>query len=100
MPRSPQPMSTILAELMAQRGFARVRATEALEAAWRDAAGQALAPHTRVGAIRRGKIEITVASSTLAQELTFCKLTLVEALRKALPNENIQDLRFRVGPIH
>lgn len=100
MPRSPQQMSTILAELMARRGFARVQSTEALETAWRDAAGPSLAPHTRPGAIRRGKLEITVTSSTLAQELTFRKSTLIEALRKALPDETIRDLRFRVGPIH
>ena len=100
MPRGPEQISTILAELMARRGFARVQSTGALEDAWREAAGDLFGPQTRVGAIRRGKLEITVTSSTLAQELTFRKRTLLETLRKSLPDQAIQDLRFRVGPIH
>lgn len=99
MPRGPQPMNTILSELMARSGFARVRSTANLETAWQGAAGALLGPHTRAGGIRRGKLEITVTSSALAQELTFQKPTLLEALRKALPQETIRDLRFRVGPI-
>jgi predicted nucleic acid-binding Zn ribbon protein len=99
MPRAPQQLGTILAELMARRGFARVQSTMALETAWRDAAGGVFSPHTRVGAVRRGKLEITVTSSTLAQELTFHKSALLEAIRKALPGENIRDLGFRVGRI-
>jgi predicted nucleic acid-binding Zn ribbon protein len=99
MAQSPQKIGTILAELMARRGFARIQGTAALENAWHEAAGELLAPHTRVGAVRRGKLEITVANSTLAQELTFRKPALVEALRKALPEESFKDLRFRVGPI-
>jgi predicted nucleic acid-binding Zn ribbon protein len=100
MPRGPQPMSSVMAELMARSGFARVQSTTALEAAWQGAAGTLVGPHSRAGAIRRGKLEVTVTSSTLAQELTFQKATLLEALRKSLPNETIRDLRFRVGPIH
>jgi predicted nucleic acid-binding Zn ribbon protein len=92
-------MSAILAELMARRGFARIQSTAALEAAWQEAAGEALAAHTRTGAIRRGKLEVTVANSAVAQELTFRKPALLDTLRKALPDETIRDLRFRVGPI-
>lgn len=92
-------MGSVLAELMVRNGFARVQGTAALEAAWQSAAGTLLGPHTRAGAIRRGKLEVTVTSSTLAQELTFQKTTLLEALHKALPEETIRDLRFRVGPI-
>jgi predicted nucleic acid-binding Zn ribbon protein len=99
MPRGPQPMGTILAELMARNGFARVQSTVTLEVAWQGAAGALVAPHTRVGGIRRGKLEITVASFTLAQELTFQKSTLLEVLRKSVPEETIRDVRFRVGPI-
>jgi len=99
MQRGPQSMSAILAELMARRGFARIQSTASLEAAWQEAAGEALGGHTRTGAIRRGKLEVTVANSTVAQELTFRKPALLETLRKALPDETIRDLRFRVGPI-
>jgi len=100
MARGPQSMGAILSELMARRGFARIQSTAALETAWREAAGEPLGEHTRAGAIRRGKLEVTVANSTLAQEITFRKPTLLEALRKALPDETIRDLRIRVGPVH
>lgn len=99
MSRGPQPIVTVLSELMARCGFARVQSTLALETAWQEAVGGLLAPHTRVGAIRRGKLEITVTSSTLAQELTFQKSKLLQSLRKSLPDETLRDLRFRVGPI-
>lgn len=98
MSRGPQQISTILTELMARRGFARIQGASALEKAWREAAGEPLASQTRVGAVRRGKLEVTVANSTLAQELTFRKTALLEALCKALPGQTIRELRLRVGP--
>ena len=58
---------------MARRGSARVQSSEALEAAWRDAAGPLMAKYTRVGQIRRGTLEVLVANSTLLQELGFQK---------------------------
>ena len=99
MAKGPEPIGDILAQLMARRGFARVRSGEACEAAWREAAGEFAARYTRVGCIRRGKLEVTVASSTLVQELSFQKRVLLEALARLLPDERIKDLRFRVGPI-
>jgi predicted nucleic acid-binding Zn ribbon protein len=99
MPRGPEPIGNILAELMARRGFARVQSTAALEAAWRQAAGELIGRHTRVGPIRRGKLEIIVSHSTLIQELTFQKAALLKTLTALLPDEPIKDLRFRVGVI-
>lgn len=99
MARSPKPIGDVLAELMARRGFARVQATAALEAAWREAAGALIAEHTRVGAVKRGKLEIIVANSILLQELGYQKADLLAALAKELPDENIQDIRFRVGSV-
>jgi predicted nucleic acid-binding Zn ribbon protein len=97
--RGPQRMADVLSELMARRGFARIRAAEAYEQAWRDVAGSLLAKYTRVGTLRRGALEITVANSTLLQELTFQKADLVRRLVERLPEEGIRDLRFRLGAI-
>ena len=69
------------------------------EAAWREAAGELAARYTRVGAVRRGKLEVTVANSTLVQDLSFQKPALLEDPGRLLPDEKIEDLRFRVGPI-
>ena len=57
------------------------------------------AEYTRVGMLRRGKLEVTVANSMLVQELTFQKPDLLKALRERLPDETIRDLRFRVGAV-
>jgi predicted nucleic acid-binding Zn ribbon protein len=97
--RGPQPIGEVLAQLMARSGFARVRSASALEAAWTKAAGPLLAQHTRVGAVRRGKLEVLVAHSTLVQELGFQKAAILAALANELPDERIDDLRLRVGAI-
>ena len=99
MKRGPQPIADVLAELMARRGFARVQGAGACTHAWREAAGPLAAEYTRVGLVRRGKLEVTVANSTLIQELNFQKTALLKALHRLLPGENIKDLRFRLGAI-
>ncbi len=49
MPRGPQAIGTVLADLMARSGFARVQSAAALESAWRQASGPSAARFTRVG---------------------------------------------------
>jgi predicted nucleic acid-binding Zn ribbon protein len=99
MKTGPQSIGDILSSLMAKQGFARVQSCEALEAAWRDAAGELMAKYTRVGQIRRGTLEILVANSTMLQELGFQKQALLNSLTQLLPDEKIQNLRFRVGNV-
>ncbi len=84
---------------MARRGFAREQSGAALEEAWKSAAGELLAQYTRVGQVRRGALEVIVANSTLVQELSFQKPTILESLGRLLPDEAIKDLRFRVGQV-
>lgn len=98
MRKGPEPIGDILAQLLARRGFARVQSTAALEAAWREVAGE-LARFTRVGPVRRGKLEVTVANSTVVQELSFRKADLVRMLARLLPDERIGDIRLRVGSL-
>jgi len=88
-----------LPELIARRGYGRVQGAASCKAAWRQAAGEFTARYTRLGMLRRGVLEITVANSTMVQELTFQKPALLEALATLLPGEGIKDLRFRTGPI-
>lgn len=84
---------------MARRGYARVQSAEVYDTAWREAAGPLAAQYTRVGSLRRGTLEVTVANSTLVQELVFQKPALLKALAELLPNEGIKNIRFRVGVI-
>ena len=99
MARGPQRMADVLAELMARRGYGRVQCTEAYEEAWRQAAGPLAAQYSRVGALRRGTLEVIVSNSTLIQEFGFQQESLLEALNAALPDQEIKRLRFRLGSI-
>ena len=99
MKRGPQAIGNVLSELMARRGYARVQSAAAYDAAWREAAGPLVAAYTRVGSLRRGTLEVVVANSTLVQELGFQKSTLVKSLTRLLPDEGIENLRFRTGNI-
>ncbi|HUT13483.1 MAG TPA: DUF721 domain-containing protein [Thermoguttaceae bacterium] len=99
MSRGPRRIGDVLTELMARRGYARVQSAEAMETAWREAAGAMMGRYTQPGALRRGTLEVVVANSTLMQELTFQKPTLLKTLNELLPDEKIKNLRFRVGAV-
>jgi predicted nucleic acid-binding Zn ribbon protein len=94
----PQKLGDVLAQLTARHGFARVRSQVMYDDAWRDVAGD-LANRSRVGALRRGVLEITVSHSTLVQEMLFQKPRLLEGLASRLPGQEIKDLKFRVGAV-
>lgn len=98
--RGPQALSEILGTLFAVRGYNRLRAASELEDAWNEAIGEPGSSQTRVGGVRHGVLSVTVAHSTLLEELAaFRKPDLLAALRRTSPGANLHDIRFRVGPI-
>lgn len=98
--RGPRALGDILGDLFAAKGYARVGAAGALEAAWAEAVGEPASRRTRVGGVRRGILAVTVSHPALLEELAaFRKAELLAALRRALPGTPLNDIRFRVGPI-
>ena len=98
--RGPRPLSDILGELFTVRGYGRLRARQELEDAWNAAVGEPYCRQTRLGEVRRGVLNVTVAHSTLLEELAaFRKPALLAALRSGAPATTIHDIRFRVGAI-
>ena len=98
--RGPRPLSDILGELFTVRGYGRLRARQELEDAWNVAVGEPCCRQTRLGEVRRGVLNVTVAHSTLLEELSaFRKPALLEALRSGAPATTVHDIRFRVGPV-
>lgn len=96
--RGPERLGPVLSRLFALRGWGRKQGRLQLERAWAEAAGPEHAAQTRVGALRRGVLEIVVASSVLLQELaSYHKRRLLEQLRRRLPGVTLTDLRFRAG---
>lgn len=95
----PKPIADVLAQLIARRGYAREQSAAAYGEAWRRAVGEPLSKFTQAGLLKRGALEVTVANSVLVQELGYQKAALLAKLCQLLPDQNIRDLRFRVGSI-
>ncbi len=95
----PQHIRDVLSQLLARRGYARERSACACAEAWRTAAGDRFASDTKATSIRRGVLEVLVKNSTLVQEINFQRRDLIDRLAQLLPDENIHDLKFRVGPV-
>src|SRR6516165_3569011 len=96
--RDPERLGEILSRLFTARGWGRRQGRLHLEKAWAEAVGPEHAAHTRVGALRRGTLEVVVDNAVLLQELAhFHKRRLLEQLRRRLPDTPLTDLRFRAG---
>src|SRR5258708_39643944 len=98
--RGRSPLSDILGGLFATRGFGRLRALKELEDAWNTAVGEPGCRQTRLGEVRRGVLNVTVAHPTLLEELVaFQKPMLLAALRRGAPGGLVPALRVPVGPL-
>jgi predicted nucleic acid-binding Zn ribbon protein len=96
----PRPLSDILGELFTVRGYGRLRARQELEDAWNAAVGEPVCRQTRLGEVRRGVLNVTVAHPTLLEELAaFRKPALLAALRASAPATTVHDIRFRIGSV-
>src|SRR5436305_9063575 len=86
--RGPEGLGEILGRLFTARGWGRRQGRLQLEQAWAEVAGAEVGAHTRVGALRRGVLEVTVGNAVLLQELNgFHKRRLLEGLSRRLPNQ-------------
>lgn len=94
---SPELLGEVLSRLFAVRGWGRRSERVRLEQTWAEVAGATVAAGTRLGALRRGVLEVLVVSPALLQELAhFQKRRLLSELKARLPTP-ITDLRFRIG---
>ncbi len=98
-PRQAKRLADVLSQLIARRGYARVRESGELDRVWAEAVGQSIATRTRPGRTRRGVLTIVVVDSLLVQELTFRKSEIITKLNNLSPERAIRDIRFRVGAI-
>jgi predicted nucleic acid-binding Zn ribbon protein len=68
-----------------------------LAAAWENAVGGAIAQRSRPARFRSGVLTVLTASSAWSAELSFLTPVIIEALRRAVPEANVQRLRFMVA---
>ena len=93
----PQPLSAALAELIARRGFARMQGTSQLVSIWKQVVDERTAERTKVLGLKRGVLEVGVTNSALLNELvSFQKTVLLGRLQAEHPEQNINDIRFRL----
>jgi predicted nucleic acid-binding Zn ribbon protein len=91
----PERLSQAVTDLIALRGWARVRGNAQLVEAWKNVAGASVASGTRVVGIRRGILQVAVANSPLLCELAaYHKVTLLAAFSRDHPELKIRDLKF------
>jgi hypothetical protein len=95
----PKAMRDVLGQLLARQGYARMQSAAGCEAAWREAVGVKLAADSRPGVVKRGVLEVLVRNSVTLQELSFVRVKAVKALAKLIPEQQIRDVRFRVGAL-
>ena len=62
--------------------------------------GQQWKNKTTVGNIRRGVLEVFVQNSAALQQLNFRKRKLLAAMQNQLPQNNIQDIKFKIGKVN
>ncbi len=96
--RDPLPLSAALSELIAIRGFARVRSDSELEEAWKQVAGPELAAQTRPQKVSRGTLTVSVENAPLLNELnSFQGPELIQRLSQQYPHLKIRTLKFKLS---
>ena len=95
--RGPKKSANLVAQLMARKGYGQQQSIRKLDEIWSTIAADSWRPQTRVGMLRGGILEVVVANSVLNQRLEFDKKRLFAELQRQLPNNNIRDIRFRIG---
>ena len=92
--------SELINYLLARKGYAQTQSKTELSESWRAVAGKKWQNKTMVGNIRRGVLEVVVESSAAHQQLEFIKNKLLKSIQTQLPQNNIRDIKFRVGNIN
>jgi predicted nucleic acid-binding Zn ribbon protein len=93
--RLPDRLSQAVTDLIALRGWARVRGNAQLAEAWKSVAGASVAGGTRVVGIRRGVLHVAVGNSPLLSELAaYHKMNLLATFSRDHPELKIRDLKF------
>jgi hypothetical protein len=94
----PKKLGDLLGALVARYGLGKLTARQELERAWTTVADEPTRLATRVGAIRRGTLEILVTDSVLLQELeSFRKQELLDAMKPLVKATPLTGLKFRRG---
>ena len=97
--RKTKQASDVLNRLLARKGYAQQRSCRDLDDHWNAIIDTRWQTKTKVGRLNQGVLEITVTNSSVSHHLNFVKQELLKQLQLRLPQNKINDLRFRIGTI-
>src|SRR6185436_13232385 len=97
--RMPHRIGSLINDLLALRGYAQSDTSLERQQAWQAIVGPNLASYSLAGDVRRGVLNVVVANSTVLQEITLRKTQILAGLCERLRDQNIRDLRLRVGAL-
>ena len=66
---------------------------------WDSVVGDVIAQNARPAAFKGRILLVHVASSTWVHQLQFLKADIIEKLNQALNRQQIEDLKFKIGPL-
>src|SRR5262249_35823386 len=93
----PERLSRALAELIARRGFARVRGSGQLQSAWAESAGVTIARQTRGMASRRGVLHVAGGQAPrVSGPAGYYRQSVLEKLQEGHADLKIRDLKFKL----
>ena len=98
--QGPYPIKDIVRQSLRMWGISHTAAArqDRLATIWQEIVDQETAVHTRVIGLRGGILRVEVDSAARLQELSsFKKAELLAALKGALPERHIRDIRFIAG---
>jgi predicted nucleic acid-binding Zn ribbon protein len=92
-----KPIGSAIRQVIARSGLGQTQAADELLAAWKSVAGPALGSVSRPGNISRGVLQVFVRDSSALQELHMSRKQLLAALKQAMPQLTVKDIRGKVG---
>jgi len=66
---------------------------------WQDALGSAVAENARPAVFKGNLLVVHVSSSPWMQQLQFLKAEMIAKLNRALGQELIKEIKFKIGPL-
>jgi len=93
----PTPLGDTLREVLDRAGLGGVATSSALSGRWAELVGPGIAAHSSPGAIKGGRLAVTVDSSAWMNQLSLLSTDLIEKINAGLGQGTVTELRFRIG---
>ena len=97
--RRAKPAAMLINHLLARKGYGQTESQTDLQTTWQQVVGTKWKNKTMASAIRRGVLDVVVTNSAALQQLNFAKKKLLKGIQEQLPQNKIQNIKFRVGKI-